>query len=179
MIKPLNDILFTKVAPAKIGVLLNGFASIATAGLVAYGAKVGEETVEINAKIQSAISRDLDKQLSLILGTKRQADRLEVRVNANDAAIDTLAGGIGEKTKYIDRIINEFQLKLDGNKGITDVQTRQIANLANIFNSTLPTVNQLRVDIKNIQSQHKLLNYLIEYLMLRRKLNKMLKKLMN
>lgn len=153
VIQPLNKFLFQKVASAKVGILLNGFASIATAGLVAYGAKVGEETVEINARIQDVVSKDLDKQLQIILATKRQAERLEIRVNANDAAIDTLAGGIGEKTKYIDRVINEFQLKLDGNKGITEVQTKQIANLANIFNSTVPTINQLKVDTKNIQAQ--------------------------
>lgn len=158
LIENLKNGLFKEVMPNKAGQLLTGVVSIGIAGLYAFDVKNREYMQQIDLDNQTLVQSDLQRQMNKIVENTVLLRSLNKRVDANDAAIDVMSGAIGEKTKYIDRMINEFQIKVEGQKTISDKQGDLILNLVKtVFTDVAPTVKQQKVEIKNLQAQVRVL----------------------
>ncbi|MBW4598731.1 MAG: hypothetical protein KME29_03855 [Calothrix sp. FI2-JRJ7] len=141
---------------------LSGAASLAFGlagvGLGLANLKLNEITDETQQNQLDLYGREIGKQLQILIKNTLTIRNLEKRTAANDAAIDVMSAAIGEKTRYIDRVINEFQIKVEGQKTINDKQGELIVNLVKtVFTDIAPTVSQQKTEVKNLQAQVKAL----------------------
>ncbi|GJD16361.1 hypothetical protein RIVM261_013170 [Rivularia sp. IAM M-261] len=131
---------------------------IAGVGLGLANLKLTEIVSESQQSQLDMYGREIGKQLQLAIKNTLTIRRLERRVNANDAAIDVFAGTLGQQTIYVNRLINEFQLKQEGQKLITENQGKLILDLSRtVLGDTVPAVSQLKTEVKNLQTQVRVL----------------------
>jgi hypothetical protein len=146
-----------------LGSKMGGIMSAANFALGLAGTGLGLANLELTKIRGESTQRQLDlygrelgKQLSISLKNLTTIRNLEKRVAANDAAIDTFAGALGQQTNYVNRVINEFQLQVEGNKLITETQGKLILDLSAVFNKTIPVINKHEFDINSLKNQLKL-----------------------
>ena len=126
---------------------------LAGVGLGLLNLKLTETVTESSQNQLDLYGRELGKQLQIAIKNTLSVRSLEKRVNANDVAIDILSGAVGEKVKYIDRILNEFHLRQDVQKLTQDAQQKLVTGLANTFNQITPVINQTKQQVQNLQVQ--------------------------